>query len=89
MLNSTLVNVILQDIFYDVHLGALKAAILYQLLIFIILWLNRNKVVYSFKSLMLFDKIQHTKTVYIAKALIALVLFMVLRILEYYATIKL
>jgi hypothetical protein len=87
--STILVNVILQDIFYGVHFGALKAAILYQLLILVILWLNRNKVIYSFKSLIISDKVQHSKTEYFAKVIIALVLFLVLRVLEYYLTIKL
>lgn len=36
-----LVNIIFQDIYYGVHYGALRAAIIYQLLIVIILYLHK------------------------------------------------
>ena len=83
-----LINVILQDIFYGVHVGALKAAILYQLLILIILWLHKDKIMSSLKTLLKYEKPQQTKTKFLLKLLIAFGLFVVLRILEYYMTIK-
>ena len=43
--STILVNVIFQDIYFGVHLGAWKAAILYQLLILIILLLNKDKLI--------------------------------------------
>ena len=87
--STILVNVILQDIFYDVHLGALRAAILYQLLILIILWMNKEKLIRSIKVLLASTKIEQTKLKYFTKLLIAFAIFIVLRILEYYITIKL
>jgi hypothetical protein len=90
LLTSTiLVNVILQDIFFEVHLGALKAAILYQLLILIILWLNKDKVIQSIKALINFNESQQPKYKFIIKLLIAFICFLLLRIIEYYITIKL
>ncbi len=42
VITSILFNVILQDVFYGVNEGALRAAILYQVSVFIIFWLNRK-----------------------------------------------
>jgi hypothetical protein len=86
--SAILVNVILQDIYYGVHLGALKAAILYQTLIFIILWLNKDKVIQSIKILLRPSQIDQTKMKLFLKLLITFVLFIGLRIAEYYVTIK-
>lgn len=86
--STILVNVILQDIYFGVHSGALKAAILYQLLILIILWLNREKLIQGIRALLESTKIKQTKTKFIVKLLIAFALFVGLRILEYYLTIK-
>ena len=90
LLTSTiLVNVILQDIYFEVHLGALKAAVLYQLFILIILWLNKDKVIQSIKALINFNESQQPKYKFIIKLLIAFICFLLLRIIEYYITIKL
>ncbi|MDC1161879.1 hypothetical protein OAT18_00400 [Tenacibaculum sp.] len=86
--STILVNVIFQDIYFGVHLGALKAAILYQILILIILWLNKEKLIRSLKTLLESNKIEHPKTKLFIKLLIAFGIFVVLRILEYYVTIK-
>ena len=86
--STILINVILQDIFFEIHLGALKAAILYQVLILIILWLNKEKVIRSIKTLLEPRKIQQTKTKFVIKLVVAFVIFVGLRILEYYGTIK-
>ena len=86
--STILVNVILQDIYFGVHLGALKAAILYQLLILIILLLNKEKLIMSMKTLMISDKTERTKTKFFVKTLIAFGVFGGLRILEYFITIK-
>ena len=85
---TILVNVILQDIFYGVHLGALKAAILYQLLILIIFWIHKGKMIASVKALLSLKKVQQTKANNFTKLIIAFGLFVVFRILEYYITIK-
>lgn len=86
--SAILLNVILQDIYYGVHVGALKAAILYQLLILIILWLHKEKIMTSLKTLFVFKNGPQTKTKHLAKLIIAFVVFVVFRILEYYVTIK-
>ena len=86
--STILVNVILQDIFYEVNLGALRAAILYQVLILIILWINKEKLIRSLKALLASIKLEQTKLKFFTKLLIAFVIFIGLRILEYYATMK-
>jgi len=86
--STILVNVIFQDIYFGVHFGALKAAILYQLLILIILWLNKEKLIKSIKTLLTSEKTGQTKSKYFVKILIAFGIFVGLRILEYFITIK-
>lgn len=85
---TILVNVILQDIYFGIHSGALKAAILYQVLILIILWLNKEKLIRSIIVLLETNKIKQTKKKTVVKFLIAFALFIGLRILEYFITIK-
>lgn len=80
--STILVNVIIQDIYFGVHLGALKAAILYQLLLLIILWLNKEKLIDSIKKLLLSRKNRQTKTKVFIKLLIAFGIFIGLRILH-------
>ena len=87
--STILVNVILQDIYFEVHLGALKAAILYQVLLLIILWLNKDKVIQSIKALMNLNTPQQPKNKFIIKLAIAFICFVLLRITEYYVTIRL
>lgn len=86
--STILVNVIFQDIYFGVHLGALKAAIIYQLLILIILLLNKEKLMTSIKTLLTSDKTEQTKTKFFIKILIAFGIFIGLRIIEYFITIK-
>ena len=89
LLTSTiLVNVIFQDIYFGVHLGALKAAILYQILILIILWLNREKLIRGMKVLMESNKIEQPKMKLFIKLLIAFGVFLIFRTFEYYLTIN-
>jgi uncharacterized membrane protein YphA (DoxX/SURF4 family) len=49
ILTAILFNVILQDIFYGVNRGALKAAIIYQVLLIIIVYLKRKTILYTIK----------------------------------------
>ena len=86
--STILVNVIFQDIYFGVHLGALKAAILYQILILIILWLNKENLIRGIKVLLESNKIEQPKMKLFIKLLIAFGVFLILRILEYYLTIK-
>ena len=89
LLTSTiLINVIFQDIYFEVHLGALKAAILYQILILIILWLNKEKLIRGIKILLESNKIEQPKMKLFIKLLIAFGVFLILRILEYYLTMR-
>jgi hypothetical protein len=85
---AILLNVIMQDIFFGVHLGALKAAIIYQLFIFVIFLLHKEKMIASIKTLLTSEKIKQTKTKHFVKLLLAFGIFIVIRILEYYVTIK-
>jgi hypothetical protein len=86
--STILVNVILQDIYFEVHLGALKAAILYLLLILMILWLNKDIVIQGIKALMNFNESQQPKYKFLIKLVITFICFVILRIVEYYITIK-
>jgi hypothetical protein len=86
--STILVNVIFQDIYFGVHLGALKAAIMYQFFILIILWLNREKLIRSLKTLLESNKVEQRKMKFFIKLVIAFAFFIGLRILEYYITIK-
>ena len=86
--STILVNVIFQDIYYDVHLGALKAALLYQILILIILWLNKDKLIRAIKTLLESKKIEQPTMKLLLKLVIAFILFVGLRIAEYFVTIK-
>tara|TARA_B100000614_G_scaffold77097_2_gene68861 strand:- start:459 stop:995 length:537 start_codon:yes stop_codon:yes gene_type:complete len=86
--STILVNVIFQDIYFGVHLGALKAAILYQLLLLIILSLNKEKLITSVKTLLRSDKTEQNKTKFFVKIIITFGIFAGLRILEYFITIK-
>ena len=86
--STILVNVIFQDIYFNVHYGALRAAFLYQALIIIVLWLNREALFKSIKTLLNFKNIQQTKMKMIIKIFIAILIFAALRILEYYMTIR-
>ena len=85
---TILVNVILQDIFFKVHFGALKAAILYLLLILTILWLNKDNIIQSVKALLIFNTSEEPKYKSIIKLIIAFICFVLFRIIEYYLTIK-
>lgn len=50
VLSSILINIILQDYFYDVHRGAMANAVTYQVLIFMVLFMNKEKLIAIIKS---------------------------------------
>lgn len=50
VLSTILINVILQDYFYEVHRGAMANAITYQILIIIVLFMNKEKLLAMIKS---------------------------------------
>lgn len=85
--STILINIILQDYFYGVHLGALKVALLYQSIILLILWLNRDKVIAGVKTLFVQGDTKISKQL-IIKLGFAFLLFIILRIGEYWITIK-
>ncbi|PCE66523.1 MauE/DoxX family redox-associated membrane protein [Sediminicola luteus] len=86
--STILVNIILQDIFYGVNEGALRAAILYQVLLLVILWLHKDRILNSLKALLIQEKLKQPTTKILIKLCIAFASFVVFRFLEYYITIK-
>ena len=84
--STILVNVILQDIFYEVHIGALRAAIIYQILILVILWFNREKLIQSFKILTALKDLNEPRNKVSIKILLSVIFFVTIRILEFYVT---
>ncbi len=87
-LSTILINVIIQDIVFEIPIGALKAAIVYQILILIILWIHRIKLYNGIKSFFIIKPIAQTRLKFLSKLVIAFLLFVVFRILEFYITIK-
>ena len=85
---TILVNVILQDIFYEVNVGALRAAVIYQTLILVILWFNKEKLIQSFKILLIETSFDGYKNKFFIKIILSIILFVILRILEFYVTTK-
>ena len=51
LLTTILGNIILQDVIYDVNVGALKAAIVYQSCLIVIFWLNKEKIIHAIQAL--------------------------------------
>ncbi len=88
LLSTILINVILQDIFYNVNQGALKAAIIYQTLILVILWFNKDRIITVYKILTNADKVVNARKIFWVKILLSVMLFVILRILEFYLTTK-
>ncbi|NRB60045.1 MAG: hypothetical protein HRU50_08950 [Winogradskyella sp.] len=85
---AILINVIFQDIYFGVHAGVLKAAILYQVLIVLILWFNKDILIKSIKILVLSTTNKQSKIKKPIKIVIAFGLFVVFRVIEYLITIK-
>lgn len=86
---TILVNIILQDIFYGVNFGALRAAILYQVLILIILWINKDKLLDGIRVLTSHNKYDQLNYKLLIKVILSIILFVLFRILEFYITLKL
>ena len=88
LLSTILVNVILQDIVYGVNKGALIAAIFYQLLLFVILFINREQVVLIFKTLTQCDKQGQTLSLKskIVQVFYVGLFLVVFKIIEYFLT---
>ena len=86
LVSSILVNVILQDIFYGVNVGALRAAIIYQSLIIIILWFNKDRIIQCFKILTRPSATKISLKKFFFILFLSGLLFVVLRVLEFYIT---
>ena len=85
-LTTILTNVILQDLFYNVNVGALHAAMIYQTAILSILWLNRARLLAAIKVLMNYQKVEVDRKKTIIKLLFTFVVFVVFRVIEYIIT---
>jgi DoxX-like family len=88
LLSTILVNVILQDIIYNINQGALIAAIIYQILIVVLLIINKEKVVQIFK---LFIETKKTETSdgfkkTVLKVIYIGLFFLFIKVIEYYLT---
>ena len=84
--SGILLNIILQDIVYGVNLGALKAAIFYQVMIFAVLWMNREKLIQGLRNLLINGKRNAITKKHVLKFVIAFVGFVLIRIVEYIFT---
>ena len=87
VVSTVLINIILQDIVFGVAEGALYAAIIYQLIILVILWMNRQAVLAGLKALAHNVSPKGTAKKVVLKLGLAFVLFVLLRIGEYLITI--
>ena len=74
-----LCNIIIQDYIFGVI--ALKTAVFYQILILIIMWINRIYIKEVFKSLLIKTKFRFTK-ITIMTYLLSIVLFLLIKFLE-------
>ena len=81
-----LVNIIIQDIIFDVNTGALISAITYQLIILIILWMNKSNIIKAFQILTLHPTEKHPLKKKALKFLITFILFVLLWFLIHYTT---
>jgi len=83
---TILVNIILQDIFYDVHKGALFAAVLYQSIIIVILLMHRDRLTKAFHALIDTGIGLELNLKFLINSILTFLLFIIFRILESYAT---
>lgn len=79
------INVILQDIFYEVNIGALRACIIYQCCLLVILLLNRDRLFAGMKTLLIKPN-KHKSLRRVSAGVLAFLLFVILRYLEYAIT---
>ncbi len=88
LVSTILVNIILQDIFYKVNPGALIAAIIYQSLIIVIFWFNKDVIIQCLKWLLNRQKSDDSRKKFYVKFFLSILLFVILRIMEFYLTTK-
>ena len=79
-----MVNIILQDIFYEVNQGALQTAIIYQVCILAIFWLNKTQIIEALKNLTQNKLDWSDKKRLILKLTFAFLLFVIFRAAEFY-----
>jgi len=85
ILTSTiLLNIILQDIFFEVHPGALTTAIILQLFVLIILWMDKTRIVTALKIILTHNRTKHSLNKRIVAFIITLIAFIVLCFLQNY-----
>ncbi|MFZ4545491.1 MAG: hypothetical protein ACOYOA_15665 [Saprospiraceae bacterium] len=82
-LTGILMNVIAQDFFYSVNEGALRAAILYQVMIFAILWMNRFELIAGTKAMLLKGRQTEIGQKNVLLVLISILIAILLKFLEY------
>ncbi len=80
------INVILQDVFYEVNIGALRACLIYQVCLLMIMWLNRNQLLDGLKALLIKPRPKNMSLKQLSTWILAFLLFAVLRYLEYVIT---
>jgi hypothetical protein len=80
LLSGILINIILQDYFYEVHIGALICAIFYQFLICIVLFLNKKTIIDGIKSLVV-----QKSLAFEGNKLISVLLIFILLIIIYFS----
>lgn len=83
-LSTILINIIIQDIVFEVNKGALYAAILYQVFIFIILWMNKTKVIAAITLLTQYNKPIRSLNKKIIRLLILVVSVIILFFVQHY-----
>ena len=84
VLSTILANIIIQDIVFEVNKGALYAAILYQVFIFIILWMNKTKVIAAITLLTQYNKPIQPLNKKIIRLLILVVSVIILFFVQHY-----
>jgi uncharacterized membrane protein YphA (DoxX/SURF4 family) len=87
ILTTILFNVILQDIFYGVNQGALKAAIIYQVLLLIVFYLKRKTILFTIKFYL--QQIKTTTVTFKKRSLLVAIAFVssiVFKLLESFLT---
>ena len=84
LITTILVNIIIQDIVFEVHKGALSNAITYQILILVILWMNRIKILDALKILTTIPKSNTSLKKTILKYTITIIFFILISALPYF-----
>lgn len=83
LITVILINIILQDIFYGVHFGALLTAIFYQVIIFTIFFIHRQKLIEGLKLLLLQSAFANARRKFYLKILLSILLFLIIRYAEF------